>query len=104
MVDTPRSKRIRIGEISMMCMEEKRASKGLRRVVGKRLTLPAPLPCAVLCMLLILTGCAVPSPATPPARGAGAGLAASISATTFDPSEGAPLPDNRIVAAYGIVG
>jgi hypothetical protein len=88
----------------MSFMEEKRAGKGPRRVVGKRLTLPAPLPSAILCVLLILTGCAVPSPAAPPARGAGAGLAASISATTFDPNVGAPLPDNRIVAAYGIVG
>jgi hypothetical protein len=88
----------------MSCMEGKRVSKGLRWVVGKRLTLPARLPSAILCVLVLLTGCAAPSLAAPPARGAGAGLAASISATAFDPNVGAPLPDNRIVAAYGIVG
>ena len=41
----------------MSCMDEKRVSKGLRGVVGKRLTLPARLPGAILCVLLLLTGC-----------------------------------------------
>jgi hypothetical protein len=57
----------------------------------------------VLCLLVILAGCGAPSPA-PPARGATLGLVSSQSASPFDPSVGAPLPDNRIVAAYGIVG
>ena len=57
----------------------------------------------VLCLLVILAGCGAPSPA-PPARGATLGLVSSQSASPFDPGVGAPLPDNRIVAAYGIVG
>jgi hypothetical protein len=88
----------------MAGMEEKRVRKGVRRLVWRHLTLPATWPSSILCLLLILAGCAVPSPAAPPAKGTGAGLAASMSAATFDPSVGAPLPNNRIVAVYGIVG
>ncbi len=56
-----------------------------------------------LCLLVILASCGAPSPA-PPAKGATLGLVDSQSASTFDPNVGAPLPDNRIVAIYGIVG
>ncbi len=60
---------------------------------------------ASLCAVIILAGCG-PASATPTPVGAGAslGIAAANSTTLFDPSVGAPLPDNRIVAAYGIVG
>lgn len=60
-----------------------------------------------LCALLVLAACSgVPGatastaaiPATTPAATTGA------TPGPFDPSVGAPLPNNRIVAAYGIVG
>lgn len=59
---------------------------------------------ALLSLLLILTSCATPSPPAPPAKGVTVGLASYQSATTFDSSVGAPLPNDRIVAVYGIVG
>lgn len=57
------------------------------------------------CSVILLAGCGANVPTTPPA-----GHAASIAISTenavkvFDPSVGAPLPNDRIVAAYGIVG
>jgi hypothetical protein len=66
-------------------------------------TLQVALSSGVLCVLVILASCGAPTPA-PPAKGATLGLVSSQSGTTFDPSVGAPLPDNRIVAVYGIVG
>ena len=61
------------------------------------------LPGAVLCLLLVLAGCGTYT-SVPAAKGASQGLAVSQSTAAFDPSVGAPLPDYRIVAAYGIVG
>jgi hypothetical protein len=58
----------------------------------------------MMCLILILSSCGAPSPPAPPAKGLTAGLAGSQLAGTFDPSTGAPLPDDRIVAVYGIVG
>jgi hypothetical protein len=58
----------------------------------------------LLCLLLILTSCATPSPPAASAKGVTVGLAGSQSASVFDPSVGAPLPNDRIVAIYGIVG
>ena len=63
-----------------------------------------------LCLVitLIFVGCSFGgTPTTSAATGHGAALPTGISTsavTGFDPSVGAPLPDNRIVAAYGIVG
>ena len=70
----------------------------------KRATFRVTFSSALLCLLLILTSCATPSPPAPLAKGVTFGLAGSKSADTFDPSVGAPLPDNRIVAVYGIFG
>jgi hypothetical protein len=55
--------------------------------------------------LLILAGCGTAaSSAQPLGTGAQAAGGGSQAGQTFDPSIGAPLPNNRIVAAYGIVG
>ena len=62
------------------------------------------LPTGILCVLLVLAGCGGSATAAATAKGARAGLALSGSTSAFDPSVGAPLPDDRIVAAYGIVG
>lgn len=59
----------------------------------------------LLCLLMILAGCGdAPRTSTPAANGSEGGRAAVLSTVPFDPSIGAPLPTNRIVAAYGIVG
>lgn len=60
---------------------------------------------AGLCMVILLASCGVVD--NPPiAAGEGASIAISTesAAKVFDPGVGAPLPNNRIVAAYGIVG
>lgn len=62
---------------------------------------------AIVYAVVLLGGCATPSGASSPgnATGKAAGGAVTYVATKpFDPSVGAPLPTNRIVAAYGIVG
>ncbi|MGO8948627.1 MAG: hypothetical protein ACLQUY_13390 [Ktedonobacterales bacterium] len=82
----------------------KRLCQGERRAGGRRSTFLVTLPCGILCLLLVLAACGAPSSAMPAARGASTGLAVSQSVSAFDPSVGAPLPDYRIVAAYGIVG
>jgi hypothetical protein len=61
----------------------------------------------VLCLMLVLSACAVPGAAAmTSAHTAATRVTATPTATPkpFDPGVGAPLPDNRIVAAYGIVG
>lgn len=55
---------------------------------------------ASLCVAVLLASCAAPSTAGRIATRAPGGPAPA----PFDPSVGAPLPNNRIVAAYGIVG
>jgi hypothetical protein len=59
---------------------------------------------ALVCALVILSGCS--DSAQSPARAATATVHEAVlaTATPFDPSAGAPLPANRVVAAYGIVG
>ena len=60
-----------------------------------------------LCLVvtMILVGCSVGgAQANTSASGRGAVVPTGTAVTGFDPSVGAPLPDNRIVAAYGIVG
>jgi hypothetical protein len=65
--------------------------------------------CALaLCPLILVAGCSNPL-GSPTSSQASSGavptrVAVSPTATPFDPAVGAPLPDNRIVAAYGIVG
>ncbi len=56
--------------------------------------------------LLIFAGCSTGQAAagTPAGRGAVISLGATGTAARFDPSVGAVLPYNRIVAAYGITG
>ena len=60
---------------------------------------------AALCVVIILAGCGQVS-AQQPASGSAASLGIANAAATppFDPAVGAPLPNSRIVAAYGIVG
>lgn len=62
----------------------------------------------ILSAILLLVGCAAPA-----SRGAPSGKAVQSAIATyqgtpggqaFDPNVGAPLPGNRIIAAYGIVG
>jgi hypothetical protein len=61
--------------------------------------------CAVaLCALALLASCGAPAQARRPVATRIAQGTVQPTATPFDPSVGAPLPDNRIVAAYGIVG
>ena len=61
----------------------------------------------MLAALVLLTSCAAPG-ATPPSSGqsgkAASGTVTFVATKPFDPSVGAPLPNNRIVAAYGILG
>jgi hypothetical protein len=66
---------------------------------------------ATLCLVvtMLFVGCSVGgAQATGAANGRGATLPTAAPSSTivtgFDPSVGAPLPTNRIVAAYGIVG
>ncbi len=59
-----------------------------------------------LCVSVILTGCAQSATSSlPPTGGAASlGLATVDASPPFDPSVGAPLPNSRIIAVYGIVG
>ena len=61
---------------------------------------------AMLALILVLTGCGSTSGATNTPAGSAASLAVStwLSSKPFDTSVGAPLPTNRIVTVYGIVG
>src|SRR5581483_4907419 len=61
---------------------------------------------AMLSVLFVLVACAGPSQSGsgPSGRAAANNVTAIKTVTTFDPSDGALLPYNRIVAAYGIVG
>jgi len=72
---------------------------------------PSRLALVLLCALALLAGCSAgplsgPGGTSAVPIGHAAALPASTGAATtfFDPSVGAPLPNNRIVAAYGIVG
>jgi hypothetical protein len=80
-----------------------RISQTLRTgAVGHTRALLALLACAVV----LLTGCspsAAAAPTVPTGKGA-LGAVTFVSNKPFDPSAGAPLPNNRIVAAYGILG
>jgi hypothetical protein len=80
-----------------------RISQTLRTgAVGHARALLALLVCAVV----LLNGCSTPAASAPTAPAGKAALSAVTSVTNdpFDPSVGAPLPNNRIVAAYGILG
>lgn len=61
----------------------------------------------MLAALVLLTSCAAPG-ATPPSSGqsgkAASGAVTFVASKPFDPSIGAPLPNYRIVAAYGFQG
>ncbi|HEX5546057.1 MAG TPA: hypothetical protein VFX24_01535 [Ktedonobacterales bacterium] len=59
-----------------------------------------------LMLALVLASCAPSSSASDTPKGNAASLAIATwqSSKPFDPAEGAPLPTNRIVAVYGIVG
>lgn len=60
---------------------------------------------ASLCVVVLFTGCGAAASASPPAgKAASLGISDASAAKVFDPSVGAPLPNDRIVAAYGIVG
>lgn len=65
---------------------------------------------ALLTALIVFAGCATASAGSPPVGHAVALSSATAKASAqptvaaFDPNVGAPLPYNRIVAAYGIVG
>lgn len=61
---------------------------------------------ALLALSLVLTSCGPSAAATNAPTGSAASLAVAswLSSKPFDPSVGAPLPTNRIVAVYGIVG
>lgn len=66
-------------------------------------------PLVLLAVLLVLAGCAMASAGGPPVGHAIAQSSPTAPSSTptvaaFDPSVGAPLPNNRVVAAYGIVG
>ena len=58
----------------------------------------------VACAALLLVGCNASPKVTVGKAAIVSTPSAQSTATTFDPSVGAPLPYNRIVAAYGIVG
>lgn len=58
----------------------------------------------VLIALVVLEGCGDAPGSTRPVAAGPARSTLVPTATPFDPSVGAPLPYNRIVAAYGIVG
>ncbi len=61
---------------------------------------------ASLCLMVTLAGCGAGAAVSTPPAGHAASIAISNTSTVkvFDPSVGAPLPNDRIVAAYGIVG
>ncbi|MGE5334566.1 MAG: hypothetical protein ACM3N4_07695 [Nitrososphaerota archaeon] len=61
---------------------------------------------AILALALVLSSCGPSSTlaSTPPGNGAALAITTWQSSKPFDPSDGAPLPTYRIVAAYGIVG
>jgi len=56
-----------------------------------------------LTLVVLLAGCSIVQ-STPTPVGKAVASTASPTTPPFDPSVGAPLPSNRIVAAYGIVG
>lgn len=58
----------------------------------------------VACAALLLAGCGGSPKATVGQAAIVSSPSAQSATSTFDPSVGAPLPYNRIVAAYGIVG
>jgi hypothetical protein len=60
---------------------------------------------ASLCIVVLLAGCgAAASAPPPPGKAASLGISSANAAKVFDPGVGAPLPNSRIVAVYGIVG
>ncbi len=63
------------------------------------------LPLVALLVTTLLAGCGSPQATTQfDGNAVSLGVTASVTQPVFDPSVGAPLPDHRIVAAYGIVG
>jgi hypothetical protein len=75
------------------------------RATKPRQSLLATLLVASLCAVVILSGCAIGgSPTAKPAGNAASlGISDAGAVKVFDPGVGAPLPNDRIVAAYGIV-
>src|SRR5215469_2157281 len=61
----------------------------------------AALSAACLILAMLLAGCSIVQ-STPTPVGKAVASTASPTTPPFDPSVGAPLPSNRIVAAYGI--
>jgi hypothetical protein len=60
----------------------------------KRVVAPARRLACLLGLMVVLAGCSLPITAP----------SVSHAGTVFDPASGAPLPNSRIVAAYGIAG
>jgi hypothetical protein len=87
---------------------------GRARAARSRRACPGALVTLALTVVLVFVGCSgAGSPAPGPVDAHGATLPTAApsgtpgtpgTVTAFDPSVGAPLPYNRIVAAYGIVG
>ncbi|MGH2514670.1 MAG: hypothetical protein ACRDHP_03360 [Ktedonobacterales bacterium] len=69
---------------------------------------PRALVALTLVALVLLTSCGTPASTATASSGqtgkAASGAVTFVSTKPFDPSVGAPLPNNRIVAAYGILG
>ena len=79
--------------------------QAMRQVLNMRTTRAAALLLAALCGLVILTSCGDARPVVAPSQSpTPSTIAGQQPAPVFDPSVGAPLPNGRIVAAYGIVG
>lgn len=74
------------------------------RTKGSRLSLLPALALMGLCAVVVLAGCSDASASAPPAGSAASlGISKASTVKVFDPSVGAPLPNDRIVAAYGII-
>jgi hypothetical protein len=76
------------------------------RASGRRMPRRSASVLLALMLALVLASCAPSTSASDTPKGNAASLAIATwqSSKPFDPTEGAPLPTNRIVAAYGIVG
>ena len=78
------------------------------RVSGRSMPRLSAFVLLAFALALVLASCAPLSSTsannTPSGNAASLAIATWQSSKPFDPAEGAPLPTNRIVAAYGIVG
>lgn len=78
---------------------------GATGATKSRSPLLASLALAILALVVILAGCGEASATeSPTGAAASLGMTAAGKAPPFDPGVNAPLPDSRIIAAYGIVG